>query len=65
MHFGPNEVLVALSLDFDDDLPAGEVERTVTRIERKLRDAYPELGQVFIEAQSFDADRCGSEEADT
>jgi cation diffusion facilitator family transporter len=57
MHFGPNEVLVALSLDFDDALPAGEVERIVTRIERKLKAAYPEIGPVFIEAQSFDADR--------
>jgi cation diffusion facilitator family transporter len=64
MHFGPSEVLVALSLDFDDDLPAGEVERIVTRIEGKLRNAYPEIGQVFIEAQSFDADRRGSAEAD-
>jgi cation diffusion facilitator family transporter len=59
MHFGPNEVLVALSLDFQDELPAGEVERIVTRIERKLKDAYPEIGPVFIEAQSFAADRLG------
>ena len=57
MHFGPNEVFVALSLDFDDDLPAGEVERIVSRIERKLKDAYPEIGDVFIEAQSFAAER--------
>jgi cation diffusion facilitator family transporter len=63
MHFGPNEVFVALSLDFEDSLPAGEVERIVTRIERKLRDAYPEVGQVFIEAQSFAADRRGAEAA--
>ena len=65
MHFGPNEVLVVLSLDFEDSLPAGEVERIVTRIERKLRDAYPEVGQVFIEAQSFDADQRGNSEAKT
>ena len=65
MHFGPNEVLVVLSLDFEDQVPAGEVERIVTRIERKLRDAYPEVGQVFIEAQSFDADQRGNSEAKT
>jgi cation diffusion facilitator family transporter len=59
MHFGPNEVLVALSLDFQDDLPAGEVERIVTRLENKLKAAYPEIGPVFIEAQSFAADRLG------
>ena len=61
MHFGPNEVLVALSLDFEDALQAGEVERIVTRIEAKLKAAYPEIGHVFIEAQSFDADRRGTE----
>lgn len=59
MHFGPNEVFVALSLDFDDSLAAGEVERIVTRIERKLKAAFPEIGHVFIEAQSFAADRRG------
>ena len=57
MHFGPNEVLVVLSLDFDDDLPAGEVEAIVTRIERKIKVAHPDVRQVFIEAQSFAADR--------
>lgn len=64
MHFGPNEIFVALSLDFEDSLAAGEVERIVTRIERKLKSAYPEIGQVFIEAQSFDADRRATEEAE-
>jgi cation diffusion facilitator family transporter len=57
MHFGPNEVLVVLSLDFDDELPAGEVERIVTRIERKIKVAHSDVRQVFIEAQSFAADR--------
>jgi divalent metal cation (Fe/Co/Zn/Cd) transporter len=59
MHFGPNDVLVALSLDFDDAMPAGEVERAVTRIEQAIKDAHPEVSRVFVEAQSFDADRRG------
>ena len=57
MHFGPNEIFVVLSLDFEDSLPGGEVERIVTSLERKLKAAYPEICDVFIEAQSFDADR--------
>ena len=57
MHFGPHDVLAVLSLDFRDDLPAGEVERTVTRLERAIKAAHPEVSRVFIEAQSFDADR--------
>ncbi len=57
MHFGPNDVFVALSLDFDDALSASEVERTVTNIEREIKAAHPDVTRVFIEAQSFDADR--------
>lgn len=60
MHFGPNEVFVALSLDFENDLPAGEVENIVTRIEMAIKSTYPEVGYVFIEAQSFAADRRGT-----
>jgi cation diffusion facilitator family transporter len=59
MHFGPNDILAVLSLDFQDDLPAGEVERIVTRIERAIKAAHPQVTRVFIEAQSFDADRRG------
>jgi divalent metal cation (Fe/Co/Zn/Cd) transporter len=57
MHFGPNDVFVALSLDFEDTLTASDVERTVTSIERQIKAAHPDVTRVFIEAQSFDADR--------
>lgn len=55
MHFGPNDILVALSLDFDDKLPGGEVERTVTRIQTAIKAAHPDVTRVFVEAQSFAA----------
>jgi divalent metal cation (Fe/Co/Zn/Cd) transporter len=63
MHFGPNEVFAALSLDFEDSLSAAEVERTVTRIERAIKQAHPDVSRIFIEAQGFDADRRGGVEA--
>jgi cation diffusion facilitator family transporter len=63
MHFGPNEVFAALSLDFDDTLTAADVERTVTRIERAIKQAHPDVSRIFIEAQGFDADRRGGVEA--
>jgi len=53
MHFGPRDVLVAISLDFSDSLSAGDVERAVTTIERKMKSAHPEVRRIFIEAQSF------------
>jgi cation diffusion facilitator family transporter len=57
MHFGPRDVLVALSLDFDDALRAGRVESAVTNIERRIKAVHPEVTRVFVEAQSFDAHR--------
>jgi len=53
MHFGPNEILVALSLDFRDSLSAGEVEDTVARLEQNIRAAYPQAGRIYVEAQSL------------
>jgi cation diffusion facilitator family transporter len=52
MHFGPRNILVALSVDFRDDLPAGQVERTVTDIERKMKAVHPAVKRIFVEAQS-------------
>jgi len=54
MHFGPQDVLVALSLDFEDGLPAAKVEETVTQIERRIKSAHKEVTKVFVEAQSFE-----------
>lgn len=57
MHFGPRDVLVALSLDFNDRMQAATVETTVSSMERQIKLAHPEVTRVFIEAQSFDAHR--------
>ncbi len=53
MHFGPTEILVAISLDFQDDLSAAEVESTVARLEHRIRAAYPQAGRIYVEAQSL------------
>jgi cation diffusion facilitator family transporter len=55
MHFGPKDVLVAVSLDFEDGQLASSVESTVTRLERRIKAAHPNVTRVFIEAQSFEA----------
>lgn len=59
MHFGPYDIFVALSLDFDDAVSAGEVEAIVTRLEAAIKHAHTDVSRVFIEAQSFAADRRG------
>ncbi len=57
MHFGPRDVLAALSLDFDNRCSAADVEAAVSRIERRIRAAHPEVARVFVEAQDRDAHR--------
>ena len=61
MHFGPQDVLVALSLHFVDTDTAAEVEKAVTRIERLIKTAHPEVTRVFVEAQARDAHRNSQE----
>lgn len=57
MHFGPQDVLAALSLEFEQQRPAAEVEAAVSRIERRIKTDYPEVTRVFVEAQRNDAHR--------
>lgn len=52
MHLAPNDVLLALSLDFHDNLSVGEVEGAIARIERDIKARFPEIKRLFIEVQS-------------
>lgn len=51
MHFGPHDVLLNVSLDFADRLSSAEVESTVSTLERHIKDRFPDITRVFIEAQ--------------
>ena len=52
MHFGPHEVLLNLSLNFQPGLASGEVERAIADLDRSILSAYPEIRRIFIEAES-------------
>jgi len=52
LHRGPNDVLLALSVDYKDDVLAGDVERTNTLMEIAIKDKYPVVKRLFIEVQS-------------
>lgn len=58
VHFGPNDVLVALSLDFRDRSDLADVERTVRSLERSIKTRFPIITNIFIEAQA-EADHLG------
>jgi cation diffusion facilitator family transporter len=49
MYVGPESLLVAARVDFEDDLRACEVERVAAAVERDLREAVPAVTQVFLD----------------
>ncbi len=55
MHLGPEDVLVAASVDFHDGETSKSVEETTARLEREIRARFPEVRRLFIEVQSVEA----------
>ena len=53
LYFGPEEVLVNLDVNFKDGLTSDEIEMTVDRIERKIKDNIPSINRIFIEAETI------------
>jgi len=53
MHLGPADILLNISLDFKDALSSGNVEETISALEAKIKNKFPEIKRVFIEAQSW------------
>ncbi len=55
MHMGPEYILINLSLDLRDSVPAGEIEKMVVGLDCEIKSNYPNVKRVFIEARSRDA----------
>ena len=64
MHLGPEDVLLNLSIDFDDTLNADGVEEAISQLETRIKTRFPEIKRVFIEAQSRRAHLKGREQPD-
>ena len=54
MVLGPNALLVAARVDYRDDVDAGRIERAATEIDRALRDAVPDVTEVFLDPTPAD-----------
>lgn len=55
MHLGPDEILLNASFDFVDGLQAEEVEAAISEFERRIKERFPSIRRVFIEAQGWRA----------
>ena len=51
MHMGPDFILLNLGVEFADEARAPDLEEAVRRIEGSIKDAYPEVKRIFIEAE--------------
>jgi cation diffusion facilitator family transporter len=49
---GPEHVLAALSAEFEDAMTAPEIEACVTRIEKRIMEAHPEITMLFVKPQT-------------
>lgn len=52
MHMGPDFILLNLSVKFADGATALEIEAAAARIDRRIKDGYPEVKRVFVEAEA-------------
>jgi len=48
LHLGPEEILVGVTIDFDDDLPGGGVEDAASDLSARIRDAQPAITRLFL-----------------
>ncbi|WP_019172666.1 cation diffusion facilitator family transporter [Pseudaminobacter salicylatoxidans] len=52
VHLGPEEIVTALSVEFEDRVTAPEIETCVERIEERLRKEKPEIVALFVKPQT-------------
>jgi cation diffusion facilitator family transporter len=50
MYVGPDDVLVTMDLDFDDGTAAVDAAAAIAAVERQVRERYPMIKRLFIEA---------------
>lgn len=61
LHLGPNDILLTVSLDFKDNLSSKQVEGAISSFETRIKEKFPEVTRVFIEAQSWRAHKASAE----
>lgn len=52
MQLAPDQIIAALSLDFEDHLTADQIESAVIEIERRVRESHPQVVALFIKPQT-------------
>ncbi|WCT72968.1 cation diffusion facilitator family transporter [Sphingomonas naphthae] len=52
IHMAPDAIFVAMSVDFEDRVSAGVVEKVIAEVEAKLKARWPAIATVYIKPQA-------------
>lgn len=55
LHMAPDQVVAAISVEFERDLPASRIEAIVAGLEARIAERHPEVVTLFVKPQSRDA----------
>jgi cation diffusion facilitator family transporter len=61
VQLGPKQIVVALSVEFQEALNAREIEQSVNRIEAAIKQTFPDIVTVFVKPQSAETWRSRAE----
>lgn len=53
MHFGPDEVLLNLDIQFNEDVKGADFPAVIDRLEKAIREKHPRISHIFIEVESI------------
>ncbi|MEM3832561.1 MAG: cation transporter dimerization domain-containing protein [Thermoprotei archaeon] len=52
VYFGINHVILGIDINFKDKLTTDEIEYIIDEIEQKIKQSYPFVKHIYIEAES-------------
>jgi len=53
MHLAPNEILLALDVEFRKDMTVEELFEAINKLEEEIKKAFPTVKKIYIEAKNF------------
>ncbi|AWH85728.1 cation transporter [Flavobacterium album] len=53
MHLAPNEILLALDVEFRKEMTVEELFETINQLEEQIKKAFPNVKKIYIEARNF------------
>lgn len=57
LHMGPEFILANISLEFSDGLKTGQLENIISMLDKNIKDKFPIVKRVFIEAEDHSSNK--------